>query len=99
MKHKTLLATLGLAAAMIFAVPSKAHAGVFIGVNIGRPVVVARPPVVYVAPRPYYPYAYYPRPVVVEPAYYPPARVYYRRHWCPRPYAYRPYYGPRYFRR
>ncbi|HEY6181185.1 MAG TPA: hypothetical protein VIW67_03005 [Terriglobales bacterium] len=99
MKHKTLLATLGLAAAIIFAMPSKAHAGVFVGVNIGRPVVVARPPVVYVAPRPYYRYAYYPRPVVVAPAYYPPARVYYRRHWCPRPYAYRPYYGPRYFRR
>ena len=100
MKHKTLLATLGLAAAIIFAVPSKAHAGVFVAVNVGRPVVVARPPVVYVAPRPYYPYGYYRRPVVVAPAYYPPpARVYYRGRYCPRPYAYRPYYGPRYFRR
>jgi len=95
MKHKTLLATLGLAAAIIFAVPSKAHAGVFVDVNIGRPIVVARPPVVYVAPRPYYPYAYYPRPVVVAP----PARYFYHGRWCGRPYAYRPYYGPRYFRR
>jgi hypothetical protein len=99
MKNKTLLATLGLAAAMIFAAPSKAHAGVFVGVNIGRPIVVARPGYV-VAPRPYYPYGYYSRPVVVAPAYYPPpARVFYRGHRYPRPYAYRPYYGPRYFRR
>src|ERR1051325_5629813 len=99
MKHKTLLATLGLAAAMIFAMPSKAHAGVFVGVNIGRPVVVARPPVVYVAPRPYYPYAYYPRPVVLAPAYVAPPRFFYRGRWCARPYAYPSHYGPRYSRR
>jgi hypothetical protein len=99
MKNKTLLAALGLAAAMIFAAPTKAHAEVFVGINIGRPVVVARPPVV-VVPRPYYPYAYYPRPVVVAPAYYaPPARYFYRGRWHGRPYAYRSYYGPRYFRR
>ncbi|HSS97516.1 MAG TPA: hypothetical protein VLK33_10825 [Terriglobales bacterium] len=98
MKNKTLLATLGLAAAMVFAMPSKAHAEVFVGVNIGRPVVVARPPVVYVAPRPYY-RAYYPRPVVVVPAYAPPARFFYRGRRSASPYAYRPYYGPRYFRR
>ena len=99
MKNKTFLAALGLAAAIIFAVPSKAHAGVFVGVNIGRPVVVARPPVVYVAPRPYYPYGYYRRPVVFAPAYVPRPVVYRRGYWRPRPYAYRPYYGPRYFRR
>ena len=97
MKNKALLATLGLAAAMIFAMPSKAHAGVFVGVNIGRPVVVARPAYV-VAPRAYYSYRYYPRPVVVAPAYAAPG-FYYRGRWCPRPYAYRGYYGPRYFRR
>ena len=99
MKNKTLLATLGLAAAMIFAVPSKAHAGVFVSVNVGRPVVVARPEYV-VAPRPYYPYRYYQRPVVLGTAYVaPPARYFYRGRWYARPYGYRPYYAPRYFRR
>jgi hypothetical protein len=99
MKNKTLLATLGLAVAMIFAVPSKAHAGVFVGVRIGGPLVVARPGYV-VAPRPYYPYAYYPRRVVIAPAFIPPPRrVYFRERFYPRPYAYRGYYGRRYFRR
>jgi hypothetical protein len=81
---------------MIFAAPSKANAGVFVGVHIGGPRY-ARPAYV-IAPRPYYPYAYYPRPVVVEPGYAAPG-FYYRGRWCPRPYAYRGYYGPRYFRR
>jgi hypothetical protein len=98
MKKWTILATLSLAAAMVFATPAKANAEVFVGVRIGR--VVPRPAYVAVVPRPYYgyPYAYYPRPVVVAPAYVAPG-FYYRGRWCPRPYAYRRYYGPRYFRR
>jgi hypothetical protein len=87
----TILATLGLAMAMVFATTSKANAEVFVGVQIGR--VVPRPAYVVVAPRPYYPNVYRPRPVVVAPGFY------YRGRWCPRPYAYRGYYGPRYFRR
>ena len=98
MKSKMTLAMLGLAVAMIFAMPSKAHAGVFVGVNIGRPVVVARPPVI-VAARPYYGYGYYPHPVVVAPAYVPPPVIFYHRGFYPRPYAFRGYYGPHYFRR
>ena len=99
MKKWTLFAMLGLAAAMILATPSKANAEVFVGVRIGR--VVPRPGfVVAVAPRPYYPYGYRPRPVVIVPAYVRRVpRFYYRGRVCPRPYAYRPYYGPRYFRR
>jgi hypothetical protein len=96
MKKWTILATLGLAVAMVFATPSKASAEVFVGVRVGR--VVPRSAYVVVAPRPYYPYAYRPRPVVVAPAYVAPG-LYYRGRWRPRPYAYRGYYGPRYFRR
>jgi hypothetical protein len=92
MKHKTLFAMLGLAVAMIFAAPSKANAGVFVGVRVGP-----RPAYVVVAPRPYR-YAYYPPRVIVAPAYAGPG-FYYRGRWCPRPYAYRGFYGPRYFRR
>jgi hypothetical protein len=102
MKNKAMWATLGLAVAMIFAAPSKANAGVFVGVRIGGPVVVARPVYVRVVPRPYYGYGYgyryCRRPVVVAPAYVPPVVYYHREHWGPRPYAYRGYYGPR-FRR
>ena len=96
MKKLTILATLSLAAAMVFAAPSKANAEVFVGVRVGR--VVPRPAYVVVAPRPYYPYAYRPRPVVFTPAYVAPG-YYYRGRWCPRPYTYHRYYGPRYFRR
>jgi hypothetical protein len=94
MKKQTILAMLALAVAMIFAAPSQANAGVFVGVRVGP--VVPRGYVV-VAPRPHYPYAYYPRPVVVAP--YVAPGFYYRGRWCPRPYAYRGHYGPRYFRR
>ncbi len=98
MKKWTILAMLLLAMVMTFAATPKANAEVVVGVRIGR--VVQRPGYVMVAPRPYYPYAYYPRPVVVVPAYVRPVRrVYYRERWWPNRYAYRPYYGPRYFRR
>ena len=102
MKKRMIFSVLGLAIAMIFATPSKANAQVSIGVRIGGPVFVPRPAYV-VAPRPYYPYGYYSRPVVVAPAYVAPVyvgpRYFYRGRWVPRPYAYRGYYGPRYFRR
>jgi hypothetical protein len=102
MKKAMIFSALGLAIAMIFATPSKANAQVSIGVRIGGPVFVPRPAYV-VAPRPYYPYGYYSRPVVVAPAYVAPVyirpRYFYRGRWVPRPYAYRGYYGPRYFRR
>src|SRR5579864_9583059 len=61
MFKKSLFAVFGLALALAFATPEKAHAGVAIGVTVGGPVVVARPA---------YPYPYvYPRPVVYPPAY------------------------------
>jgi hypothetical protein len=100
MKKWTLFAMLGLAGAMIFATPSKANAQVVVGVRIGH--VVPRPGIVAVAPRPYYPYVYHPRPrpvVFVPPYVRPVSRFYYRGRVYPRPYGYRPYYGPRYFRR
>ena len=98
MKKWTMLAMLSLAVAMVFATPSKASAEVFVRVRVGR--AVPRPAYVVVTPRPYYPYAYYPRPVVFAPAYVRPVRgFYYRGRWCPRPHANRGYYGPRYFRR
>jgi len=84
MFKKSLLAVFGLALALAFASPEKAHAGVAIGVTVGGPVVVARPA---------YPYPYvYPRPVVYPPAYvyahpycYRPGPVYYGRYYG-RPY-------------
>jgi len=66
-----------LAAAMLFAAPSKANAQVRFGVAIGGPVYrpIARP--IYVAPRPVY--------------VAPPPPVEYRPYGYYRPY-YRPYY-------
>ena len=97
MKKQIILAILGLAVVMVFAAPSKASAEVVVRVQVRR--VVPRPAYVVVAPRPYYPYAYYPRPVVIAPRYVRPLGFYYRERWCPRPYAYRGYYRPHYFRR
>ena len=79
MKKTTLFAMLGLAAALTFAIPSQAHAGVVVGVGIG-PVVPA--PVygrVYVGPTPYYYPGYYPAPYAYGPGYvagYRPYRYY-----------------------
>ena len=79
MFKKSLFAVFGLALALAFATPEKAHAGVAIGVTVGGPVVVARPA---------YPYPYvYPRPVA------PPAYVYGHPYWYrPGPAFYGPYY-------
>lgn len=88
MFKKSLFAVFGLALALAFASPEKAHAGVAIGVTVGGPVVVARPA---------YPYPYvYPRPVVVAP----PAYVYGHPYWYrPSPAFYgRYYYGRPYWR-
>jgi hypothetical protein len=90
MFKKSLFAVFGLALALAFATPEKAHAGVAIGVTVGGPVVVARPA---------YPYPYvYPRPVV-----YPPAYVYGRPYWYHGPYYSRvyarPYWGHERFER
>jgi hypothetical protein len=75
MFKKTLFAVFGLAMALAFASPEKAHAGVAIGVTVGP--VYARPvyPYAYVYPRPYAQAYVYPRP-------YAQAYVY------PRPYVY-----------
>jgi hypothetical protein len=76
MLKKSLLAVFGLALALAFASPEKAHAGVAIGVTVGGPVV-ARPvgPYVYgyVGPVPCPPRYVYPR------AYYYPGPAYYGR--------------------
>lgn len=90
MFKKSLFAVFGLALALAFATPEKAHAGVAIGVTVGGPVVVARPA---------YPYPYvYPRPVV-----YPPSYVYGRPYWYHGPYYSRvyarPYWGHERFER
>ena len=87
------IAGAALAGAIFVAAPQKSEAQVAVGVQIGGPVVVARPvpPPYY---RPYYggyyrpygyrPYGYYgPRPV-----YYAPRPVYVRP--VPPPYYYRP---------
>jgi hypothetical protein len=68
MFKKSLFVVFGLALALAFASPEKAHAGVAIGVTVGGPVYA----------RPVYPYAYvYPRPVPYPPAYvYPRPQVY-----------------------
>jgi hypothetical protein len=79
MFKKTLFAVFGLAMALAFASPEKAHAGVAIGVTVGGPVVYAHPA---------YPYAY----GYVRPVPYPPAYVYARPY--PGPYAYGFYRGP-----
>jgi hypothetical protein len=86
MFKKSLFAGFGLALALAFATPEKAHAGVAIGVTVGGPVVDERPA---------YAYAYvYPRPYV-----YPPAYVYARPYWHrPGPTFYGPYYGRPYWR-
>jgi hypothetical protein len=84
MFKKSLFAVFGLALALAFITPEKAHAGVVFGVTVGGPVVVARPA---------YPYPYYPRPVVVPPAYvyahpygYRPGPAFYGRYSYARPY-------------
>jgi hypothetical protein len=83
MFKKSLFAVFGLALALAFATPEKAHAGVAIGVTLGGPVVVARPayPYPYVYPRPIvYPPAYvYGRPYYRGPVYY--GHVYARPYW------------------
>lgn len=85
MFKKSLFAVFGLAVALAFATPEKAHAGVAIGVTVGGPVVVARPA---------YPYPYlYPRPVV-----YPPAYVYGRPYWYHGPVYYGHVYARPYWR-
>jgi hypothetical protein len=84
MVKKSLFAVFGLALALAFATPEKAHAGVAIGVTVGGPVVVARPA---------YPYPYVYRPVVVprpyvyaRPYWYRPGPVVYGRYYYGRPY-------------
>lgn len=78
MMKTTLVAMLGLAAALTLVGPSQAHAGVVIGVQVGpvfpRPVYGP----VYVAPRPYV----YPVPYAYRPVYMPRWRAYrdYDRH-------------------
>jgi hypothetical protein len=81
MLKKSLLAVFGLAMALVFVNPPKAHAGVAIGVTVGAPVYV----------RPVYPYAYavvrpVPRPVYIYPPYAYAGPVYYGRDY------YRPYW-------
>jgi hypothetical protein len=103
MTKRAIFAALSLAVAMVLAAPSKASAGVVVGVGVRVGPVVARPAYVVAHPRPYA-YGYYSRPVVVAPAYAPPvAGFYYRGRWCPRPYVSpyvnRGYYSPRYYRR
>jgi hypothetical protein len=74
MLKKTLFAVFGLAVALAFATPEKAHAGVVIGVTVGGPVYVrpAYRPYVYLPP------VVYPRPYVYGgPAVY--GRYYYDR--------------------
>jgi hypothetical protein len=78
MLKKSLFAVFGLAVALGFANPPKAHAGVAIGVTVGAPVYA----------RPVYPYPYavvrpVPRPVYVYPRPYAYAPVYYGRVYRP----------------
>ena len=74
MFKKTLFAVFGLAMALAFATPEKAHAGVAIGVTVGGPVYVhaGYRPYVYVPPVVYpRPYVYgYGGPVVYGRSYY-----------------------------
>ena len=81
MLKKTLLAVFGLAMALVFVNPPKAHAGVAIGVTVGAPVYV----------RPVYPYAYVvvrpvPRPVYIYPRPYANAGPVFYRPVYDRPY-------------
>ena len=102
MIRKLAPALLALVCGAVVLAPSKANAGVAIGVSVGVPpaVVVAPPPYGYVAvPSPY---VVAPAPVVVPPGYlYPhyvyPGRVFIGGRWVPRPYAYRA--RPGYWRR
>jgi hypothetical protein len=73
MTKPTVFALLGLALAITLASPSRASAGVVIGVGIGP--VYAPPAYGYVVvhPRPYF----YPRPYVYTPGYVYPAYGYY----------------------
>ena len=91
MKKKMLLALSGLAAALILSSPTKASAGVVVGVGVGP--VYARP-------------AYVARPYVYAPAYTPGyvypvwGRGFYRERCYPGVYAYRGYRRPyRWYRR
>jgi hypothetical protein len=80
MLKKSFLAVFGLALALAFANPPKAHAGVAVGVTIGGPVygrAVYPYGYAYVAPRPVY---VYPRPHVYPgPVYY--GRAYGHPYW------------------
>lgn len=80
MFKKSFLAVFGLALALAFVSPSKAHAGVAVGVTISGPVygpAVYPYGYAYVAPRPVY---VYPRTYVYPgPVYY--GRVYGRPYW------------------
>jgi hypothetical protein len=83
MLKKSLFAVFGLAMALLFANPPKAHAGVAIGVTVGAPVYV----------RPLYPYPF----AVVRPVPRP-IYVYPRPYYCPRPIFYGPVYERPYWR-
>lgn len=99
MKNIT-LAVFGLAMALSLVSPSRANAGVIVGVRVGpvvagpvfvpRPVFFPRPAYGYgyvaVHPRPYF----YPHPYAYAPAYYHR----FDRGWG-RPYGYRGYWGRR----
>jgi hypothetical protein len=76
MLKKTLFAVFGLAMALAFVTPEKAHAGVAIGVTVGGPV--------YVRPA-YGPYVYAP-PVVYPRPYFYGGPVVYGRYYHDRPY-------------
>ena len=102
MKKTTLLAMLGLAAALTLAIPSQAHAGVVVGIGVGP---VAPVPVyghVYVGPRPYYYPGYYPAPYVYGPGYVAGYRGYgyYGRdyRWGRDRWAHRDFHNDRYYR-
>lgn len=87
MMNKMIFAALALAAALMLATPTPAHAGVVVGVGVG-PVVGVRVGPVY-GPAVVYPARVYPRPYVyVAPA----PRPYWRPYWhAHRYYEYRGY--------
>jgi hypothetical protein len=100
MTKSSLLALLGLAAALTLASPAKANAGVVIGVGVAP--ACRRPAFGYVVVHPR-PYAYGPHPYAYPPAYVYPAWGYYggfhpATRWYRRGFAYRAYIGPRGFR-
>jgi hypothetical protein len=84
MVKKNLFAAFGLAIALAFVTPPKAHAQVSFGVTIGGPV--------YVRPVRPYPFVYAP------PVVYPPAYVYPQPYFYPGPVVYGGYYRRPYWR-